>query len=177
MPKMITSILKNGRRKQKSSQRETHLQMKGRGGCSVAGFDNTRREPWAKKCQWPLASKSWKEQGKGISSRVFRKEDSPANTLNFWLLTSKTMKLHILQMMKYFKWLSLCYFVRAAMESQYTCHLQGCDIHILVASSFSLYLSASLITWEAWITLSQSIWENWHLYYITTFTTLIESSK
>ena len=45
MPKMITSILKNGRRKQKSSQRETHLQMKGRGGCSVAGFDNTRREP------------------------------------------------------------------------------------------------------------------------------------
>ena len=165
-PKMITSVLKNGRRKQKSSQRKMHLRTKGTGRCNVAGFDNARREPWAKKCWWPLASKSWKEQGKGFSSRAFRKDGSPANTLDFWLLTSKMMKLHILQMMKYFKRLSLCYFVRAAMESWYTCHLQGCDIHILVASSFSLYLSASLITWEAWITLSGSIWENWHLYYI-----------
>ena len=139
-----------------------HLQTKGTGRCNVAGFDNARRDPWAKKCRWPLASNSWKEQGKRFSSRAFRKEGGPANTLIFGFWPPKWWNYTFC----YFKRLSLCYFIRAAMESWYTCHLQGCDIHILVASSFSLYLSTSLITWEARITWSGSIWENWHLYYI-----------
>lgn len=59
---MITGLLKNGRRKQKKSQRELQLRTKGTWRCNVAGLDDAGRGSCGKKCGNPLKAGQDKEK-------------------------------------------------------------------------------------------------------------------